>query len=104
MQDDFGGKDGIVLIGHRDEAAVRASYARHLPMSTSILAFHKLDRDETGEPALILERHGSLGVDDMRELAAQARLRPRPRREGPRAPAAAGRRRGRRRSRLGLAA
>jgi hypothetical protein len=71
MQDDFGGKDGILLIGHRDEGAVRATYARHLPMSTSILAFHKLDRDETGAPALILERHGSLGVADVRELAAK---------------------------------
>ena len=71
MQDDFGGKDGIVLIGHRDEAAVRASYSRHLPQSTSILAFHKLARDDAGKPALILERHGSLGVDDVRELAAK---------------------------------
>jgi 2-isopropylmalate synthase len=71
MQDDFGGKDGILLIGHRDEGAVRASYTRHLPMSTSILAFHKLARGEGDEPALILERHGSLGVDDIRELAAK---------------------------------
>jgi hypothetical protein len=71
MQDDFGGKDGILLIGHRDEGAVRASYSHHLPMSTSILAFHKLARGEAGEPALILERHGSLGVDDVRELAGK---------------------------------
>ena len=71
MQDDFGGKDGILLIGHRDEAAVRASYPRHLPQSTSILAFHKLARDDAGKPALILERHGSLGVDDIRELAGK---------------------------------
>ena len=71
MQDDFGGKDGVLLIGHRDEGAVRASYTRHLPMSTSILAFHKLARDEAGRPALILERHGSLGVDDVRELAGK---------------------------------
>jgi len=71
MQDDFGSEDGILLIGDRDEAAVRASYSRHLPMSTSILAFHKLARDEAGGPALILERHGSLGVDDVRELAAK---------------------------------
>jgi tRNA A37 threonylcarbamoyladenosine synthetase subunit TsaC/SUA5/YrdC len=71
MQDDFGGKDGIVLIGHRDEGAVRASYTRHLAMSTSILAFHRLTHDEAGQPALILERHGSLGVDDVRELAGK---------------------------------
>ena len=71
MQDDFGRKDGILLIGHRDEGAVRASYSRHLPMSTSILAFHRLAHDEAGRPALILERHGSLGVEDVRELAAK---------------------------------
>ena len=71
MQEDFGESDGIVLIGHRDEAAARASYPRHLPMSTSILAFHKLARDESGRAALILERHGSLDVDDVRELVAK---------------------------------
>jgi LeuA allosteric (dimerisation) domain len=71
MQDDFGDCDGIVVIGHRDEPRVRASYPRHLPMSTSILAFHKLARDEAGRPALILERHGSLHVDDVRELVEQ---------------------------------
>jgi tRNA A37 threonylcarbamoyladenosine synthetase subunit TsaC/SUA5/YrdC len=68
MQDDFGDCDGIVVIGHRDEGRVRASYPRHLPMSTSILAFHKLS-DEGGRPALILERHGSLHVDDVRAVA-----------------------------------
>ena len=71
MQEDFGESDGIVLIGHRDEAAARESYPRHLPMSTSILAFHKLARDESGHAALILERHGSLDVDDVRELVAK---------------------------------
>jgi 2-isopropylmalate synthase len=68
MQADFGNADGIVLIGHHDEPAVRASYPRHLPMSTSILAFHKLERDDAGRPALVLERHGSLGVDDVRAV------------------------------------
>jgi hypothetical protein len=68
MQEDFGDREGIVLIGHRDEAAVRASYPLHLPMSTSILAFHKLASDADGGPALVLERHGSLGIDDAREI------------------------------------
>ena len=66
MQDDFADSDGVVMIGHRDEAAVRATYSRHLPMSTSILAFHKLAEG----PALILERHGSLAADDIREIVA----------------------------------
>jgi hypothetical protein len=68
MQEDFGDREGIVLIGHRDEAAVRASYPLHLPMSTSILAFHKVASDSGGRPALVLERHGSLGIDDVREI------------------------------------
>jgi hypothetical protein len=68
MQADFGDRDGIVLIGHDDEPAVRASYASHLPMSTSIVAFHKLERDETGRQALVLERHGSLAADEVRAI------------------------------------
>jgi hypothetical protein len=71
MQADFGDGDGIVLIGHRDEPLVRASYPRHLPMSTSILAFHKLVQDGSVMPALVLERHGSLGVEDVREVVAR---------------------------------
>jgi hypothetical protein len=74
IQGDFGDCDGIVVIGHRDEARVRASYPRYLPMSTSILAFHKLARNEAGRSALILERHGSLYVDDVRELVERHRL------------------------------
>jgi tRNA A37 threonylcarbamoyladenosine synthetase subunit TsaC/SUA5/YrdC len=68
IQQDFGDGDGIVLIGHGDEAAVRASYPSHLPMSTSILAFHKLGHDEEGGPAMVLERHGSLHVDVVRSI------------------------------------
>jgi hypothetical protein len=40
-------------------------------MSTSILAFHNLERDGAGRPALVLERHGSLGVDDVQAIAAR---------------------------------
>jgi 2-isopropylmalate synthase len=71
IQQDFGRKDGVVLIGHRDEGVVRARYPRHLPMSTSILAVHKVERDGEGRPALVLERHGSLPVDDVRGVVAQ---------------------------------
>jgi hypothetical protein len=65
---DFGGEAGVVLIGHRDEDAVRARYPRHRPMSTSILAFHRLARDASGGPALVLERHGSLEFEDARAV------------------------------------
>ena len=66
---DFGGEAGVVLIGHGDEEAVRARYPRHRPMSTSIVAFHVLERDGSGGPALVLERHGSLEFEDARAVA-----------------------------------
>ncbi len=68
MQDDFGDREGIVLIGHADEEAVRQTYPDHLPMSTSIVAFHKPVGDA---PALLLERHGSLAADDVRDTASK---------------------------------
>jgi hypothetical protein len=67
MQRDFGDREGIVLIGHRDDAAVRATYPDHLPMSTSILAFHKT----APRGALTLERHGSLDAEIVREVVAR---------------------------------
>ena len=70
MQEDFGDADGVVAIGHRDEGPVRASYPRHLPMSTSILAFHRVTTDEDERPALFLERQGSLAAEDVREVLA----------------------------------
>ncbi len=71
IQADFGTTDGIVLIAHRDEAAVRASYPDYLPMSTSILAFHKIARDEAGAPAVVLERLGSFAVADIRAIVVR---------------------------------
>jgi hypothetical protein len=52
IQREFGRRDGVVLIGHRNERAIRRQYPRHLPCSTSIVAFH--------EGHLVLERLGSL--------------------------------------------
>lgn len=71
MQRDFGGCDGVVMIGHRDEAAVRLSYPEHLAMSTSIVAFHALAPGERSKPSLVLERHGSLSAERIREVAAR---------------------------------
>jgi tRNA A37 threonylcarbamoyladenosine synthetase subunit TsaC/SUA5/YrdC len=67
IQADFAQQDGVVLIGHRDEAAVRATYPQHLPMSTSILAFHNAVHTD-GWVTLVLERHGSLDVGDIRAV------------------------------------
>jgi hypothetical protein len=65
---EFGHRRDVVMIGHDDEVANRHSYPRHLPCSTSIVAFHR-DVTEAGRPALVFERHGSLGVQDAREVA-----------------------------------
>jgi tRNA A37 threonylcarbamoyladenosine synthetase subunit TsaC/SUA5/YrdC len=66
---EFGHRNDVVLIGHEHEEANRLAYPRHLPCSTSIVSFHKETRGE--RPALVLERHGSLGIDDVREVAAR---------------------------------
>jgi tRNA A37 threonylcarbamoyladenosine synthetase subunit TsaC/SUA5/YrdC len=70
ISDEFGHRRDVVLIGHDDETANRLSYRRHLPCSTSIVAFHR-DVREGDRPALVLERHGSLGIDDVREVAGR---------------------------------
>jgi tRNA A37 threonylcarbamoyladenosine synthetase subunit TsaC/SUA5/YrdC len=75
LRADFGAHPGFTLLEHADEAAARAAFPRHLPMSTSILGFHALaaPADGSGDrPCLTLERHGSMHVDDVRAvLAAQ---------------------------------
>ncbi len=41
-------------------------------MSTTILAFHKLANDSSdGQPPLVVERHGSLHIDDFRPIVAR---------------------------------
>jgi tRNA A37 threonylcarbamoyladenosine synthetase subunit TsaC/SUA5/YrdC len=64
---EFGHRRDVVMIGHDDEDANRAFYPRHLPGSTSILAFHR-KAGEGGRPALVLERHGSLAIDEIRAV------------------------------------
>ena len=70
IQAEFGHRRDVVMIGHDDETSNRLSYPRHLPCSTSIVAFHRDVRDG-GRPALVLERHGSLGIEDARAVAAR---------------------------------
>jgi len=62
IREEFGHRPEAVLIGHADERTNRQLYPYHLPCSTSIVAFHR--------GSLVLERHGSLGVDDARAIAA----------------------------------
>jgi hypothetical protein len=61
IQKEFGHRDDIVLIGHRNERANRRRYPRHRACSTSIIAFH--------EGELVLERLGSLDALTILEVA-----------------------------------
>ncbi|HEY7814368.1 MAG TPA: hypothetical protein VIC62_14095 [Nakamurella sp.] len=65
----FGDEPGFLIVEHPDESAARARYPRHLPMSTTILGFHRVEH-VAGDPRphLVLERHGSLPVDDVRAV------------------------------------
>jgi tRNA A37 threonylcarbamoyladenosine synthetase subunit TsaC/SUA5/YrdC len=63
IRDEFGHHPQAVLIGHPDERAARERYRYHRPCSTTIIAFH--------EGHLVLERHGSLGIDHARVIAAR---------------------------------
>jgi hypothetical protein len=68
---EFGNEDGFVLLAHTDEIAARARYPIHLPMSTTILGFHTvIQRPGDPRPHLILERHGSLAIADVRAVLA----------------------------------
>ena len=70
MQDAFGDRDGVVMIGHRNEAEIRNLYPEHLPMSTSIVAFHAATTpSQEARPCLRLERHGSLHFERIQAIA-----------------------------------
>jgi tRNA A37 threonylcarbamoyladenosine synthetase subunit TsaC/SUA5/YrdC len=61
IQREFGAREDVVLIGHRNERANRREYPFHLPCSTSIVAF------DEGE--LVLERLGSLSAGMISRVA-----------------------------------
>ena len=63
IRKEFGHRDDVVFIGHRNERANRRRYPHHRPCSTSIIGF------QTGE--LVLERHGSLEADLIARVAAK---------------------------------
>ncbi|MDF3069986.1 MAG: hypothetical protein K0R38_5587 [Polyangiaceae bacterium] len=64
---EFRGEDGFVVLRHPDELAAQQRYPLFAPMSTTIIALHKLGTPTpAGRPRLFVERHGSLHVDDLR--------------------------------------
>lgn len=66
IKQEFGAEDGFFVLRHPNERAARERYGRFAPMSTSILAFHRIGTPgPDGRPRLIVERHGSMGLDDL---------------------------------------
>jgi len=69
LRSEFGDEPGFLLVEHEDEGAARRRHPQHLPMSTSILALHRVEH-VTGDrrPHLVLERHGSLDAEAVRSV------------------------------------
>lgn len=63
LRAELGGR-GLLVLEHADDAAARARFPEHLPVSTTILALHRAERSH-GRTHLVLERHGSLHADDV---------------------------------------
>ncbi|HMJ16076.1 MAG TPA: hypothetical protein VK524_31890 [Polyangiaceae bacterium] len=82
---EFGHQPGFVVLRHPDEEAARQRYPAFAPMSTTILAFHRMGDASGDHPKLIVERHGSMHLDDLApiverygfglELGPKARVR-----------------------------
>jgi hypothetical protein len=69
IQEEFGKKPGFFMVEHEDEEKARNKYPKFLPMSTSILSFHRQPEfDSEGRPCLVLERYGSLDIKDITEV------------------------------------
>lgn len=72
LESEFGHEPNFVVVRDRDEARARAAYPLHAPMSTTILAFHRLGATAAGgRPRLIVERHGSLPVEALASIVAE---------------------------------
>ncbi len=72
IEREFGHEPGFMVLRHRDEAAARARYPQLAPMSTTVLAFHKLGQpDGNGRPTLVVERHGSMHTDDLARIVGR---------------------------------
>ncbi|MEU6205779.1 Sua5/YciO/YrdC/YwlC family protein [Micromonospora musae] len=67
---DFAHLPDFVLLAHRDEPAARAAYPAYLPNSVTLLSFHRPEGEREEPPVLIVDRHGSLHVDQVRRAAA----------------------------------
>lgn len=67
LRTEFGSDPDFLLLAHPDEDAARRRYPLHAPMSTTILAFHKVAHAGR-EVRLVVERHGSLPIEALRPV------------------------------------
>jgi hypothetical protein len=67
LADEFAYVPNLAMLRHSDETAARQRYPRHLPMSTTILAFHRVEIVDN-RVAIVMERHGSLDIADVRAV------------------------------------
>jgi tRNA A37 threonylcarbamoyladenosine synthetase subunit TsaC/SUA5/YrdC len=76
----FAAEPRLLLLHHDDDDKARARHPWHAPMSTTILAFHRLGGEGSHRvgsgvaaepPRLLVERHGSLPIDRLREEVAR---------------------------------
>jgi tRNA A37 threonylcarbamoyladenosine synthetase subunit TsaC/SUA5/YrdC len=72
LRAEFGDHPEFLIVEHPDEAAARAAYPLHLPMSTTVLGLRRVTRvPGDPRPHLVLERHGSLPVEQVRQVLAE---------------------------------
>ena len=72
LTSEFGHETGFRIIRHRNEEAARAAYPLYQPMSTTIVAFHKMAPVGRGDaPTLFVERHGSLSFESLAPMVAR---------------------------------
>lgn len=69
LRHELAGMPDLVVLEHRDEAAARARFPLHLPMSVTVLGLHAA-QVVGGRVSLPVERHGSLAVDHVRAVLA----------------------------------
>jgi tRNA A37 threonylcarbamoyladenosine synthetase subunit TsaC/SUA5/YrdC len=66
---EFADDPEFVLLRHRDESRARDLHPLHAPMSTTLLAVHRTAGvDRHGRVVLVVERHGSLPVEEVRRI------------------------------------
>ena len=69
LRADFGDDPRLLLLEHRDDREAQARYPAYAPVAPTVLALHAvLPAGAGGRRRLVLERHGSLPAEKVREV------------------------------------